>query len=217
MELFIEFFRETGWDFFIKIWEHFYISLFAVILGSLVAVPLGVLLTRLPLLARLVMGLVNLFQTIPSFAILALMIPLLGVGKIPAIVALWIYSLMPILRNTFIGIQEVSDDLKEAGKGMGMTEWERIILVEIPLAVPVIMAGIRLSAVFVIGWATLASYIGAGGLGDYIFSGMNLYRPDLILGGAIPVTIMALMTDLLLGKVETWVTPRGLRRMKASV
>lgn len=217
MDIFIGFFRETGMDFLVKIWEHFYISLFAVILGVLVAVPLGVILTRLPRVAKMIMGLVNLFQTIPSFAILALMIPLLGVGKIPAIVALWIYSLMPILRNTFTGIQGVSNELKEAGQGMGMTQWERIVLVEIPLAIPVIMAGIRLSAVFVIGWATLASYIGAGGLGDYIFSGMNLYRADLILGGAIPVTIMALITDLLLSKVETWVTPKGMRRMKASV
>ncbi|MFZ2464653.1 MAG: ABC transporter permease, partial [Caldibacillus thermoamylovorans] len=177
--------------------------------------PLGVLLTRVPKIANFILGLLNVLQTIPSFAILALFIPLLGIGLVPAIVALFLYSLMPILRNTYIGIRDVKKDLIEAGIGMGMTEWERIRLVEIPLATPVIMAGIRLATVFLIGWATLASYIGAGGLGDYIFSGMNLYKPEYILAGAIPVTLLALVTDLFLGKVETWVTPKGIRKSKA--
>ncbi len=217
MDTFIQFFSENGSDFLLKMWEHIYISIISVILGTVLAVPLGILLTRIQKLANVVLGVIGILQTIPSFAILALIIPLLGVGKMPAIVALWIYSLMPILRNTYIGIHGVNKDLKEAGKGMGMTQWEQITLVEIPLAMPVIMAGVRLSTVFVIGWATLASYIGAGGLGDYIFSGMNLYRPDLILAGAIPVTILALLTDLFLGKVEEWVTPKGLKGMKARV
>nr|WP_295970660.1 ABC transporter permease [uncultured Bacillus sp.] len=215
MNEFMNFFHENGIELLRLTWEHIYISLIAVGLGITVAVPLGILLTRFPRTASIVMGILNVLQTIPSFAILALFIPIMGIGKIPAIVALFIYSLMPILRNTYIGISGVKKDLKEAGRGMGMTKWERVRLVELPLAMPVIMAGVRLSTVFLIGWATLASYIGAGGLGDFIFSGMNLYRTDLILGGAIPVTLLALVTDLFLGKVEKWVIPTGLRKMKA--
>ncbi|MBU5343436.1 ABC transporter permease [Caldifermentibacillus hisashii] len=210
-----DFLSENGIELIVKTWEHIYISLIAIFLGIIVAVPLGVLLTRVPKIANFILGLLNVLQTIPSFAILALFIPLLGIGLVPAIVALFLYSLMPILRNTFIGIRDVKKDLIEAGIGMGMTEWERIRLVEIPLATPVIMSGIRLATVFLIGWATLASYIGAGGLGDYIFSGMNLYKPEYILAGAIPVTLLALVTDLFLGKVETWVTPKGIRKSKA--
>lgn len=209
------FLSENGIELIVKTWEHIYISLIAILLGIIVAVPIGILLTRVPKIANFILGLLNILQTIPSFAILALFIPLLGIGLVPAIVALFLYSLMPILRNTYIGIRDVKKDLIEAGIGMGMTEWERIRLVELPLATPVIMSGIRLATVFLIGWATLASYIGAGGLGDYIFSGMNLYKPEFILAGAIPVTLLALVTDLFLGKVETWVTPKGIRKSKA--
>lgn len=211
----LDFLSVNGIELIVKTWEHIYISLIAIFLGIIVAVPLGVLLTRVPKIANFILGLLNVLQTIPSFAILALFIPLLGIGLVPAIVALFLYSLMPILRNTYIGIRDVKKDLIEAGIGMGMTEWERIRLVEIPLATPVIMSGIRLATVFLIGWATLASYIGAGGLGDYIFSGMNLYKPEYILAGAIPVTLLALVTDLFLGKVETLVTPKGIRKSKA--
>jgi len=215
MESLFNFLSENGMELIVKTWEHIYISLVAILLGIIVAVPIGIFLTRVPKIANFILGLLNVLQTIPSFAILALFIPLLGIGLVPAIVALFLYSLMPILRNTYIGIRDVNKDLIEAGIGMGMTEWERIRLVELPLATPVIMSGIRLATVFLIGWATLASYIGAGGLGDYIFSGMNLYKPEFILAGAIPVTLLALVTDLFLGKVETWVTPRGIRKSKA--
>ncbi|KAB2334586.1 ABC transporter permease [Cytobacillus depressus] len=197
-----------------KTWEHLYISLIAAALGILIAVPLGIALTRVPKLAGAVMGVLGVIQTFPSFAILAFFIPILGVGKVPAIIALFFYSVLPILRNTYTGVQGVKRSLLEAGRGMGMTGWERIRYVELPLAIPVIMAGIRLSTVYLIGWATLASYIGAGGLGDYIFSGLNLYQPEFIIAGAIPVTILALLTDLLLGRIEEWVTPKGIMKMK---
>lgn len=199
-----------------KTWEHLYIALIAAILGIIVAVPLGIALTRIPKLAGFVMGLLGIIQTIPSFAILAFFIPLLGVGKIPAIATLFCYSVLPILRNTYIGVNGVNRSLLEAGKGMGMTGWEQIRYVEIPLAIPVIMAGIRLSTVYLIGWATLASYIGAGGLGDFIFSGLNLYQTKFIIAGAVPVTLLALFIDLLLGKVEEWVEPKGMKKMRAN-
>ncbi|HLR10163.1 MAG TPA: ABC transporter permease [Sporosarcina sp.] len=210
MDSFVQFFSDNGAEMVVKTWEHIYISLIAAGLGIIVAVPLGVALTRMPRVATVVMGILSVVQTFPSFAILAFFIPLFGVGKVPAIIALFFYSVLPILRNTYIGVKNVDPNLLEAGKGMGMTSRERIFLVELPLSVPVIMAGVRLATVYLIGWATLASYIGAGGLGDYIFSGLNLYQTEFIIAGAIPVTILALFTDLFLGKVEEWVTPNGL-------
>jgi osmoprotectant transport system permease protein len=133
------------------------------------------------------------------------------VGKVPAIVALFIYTLLPILNNTYIGLKSVNADLRKTGISMGMTPLQSIWMVELPLAIPVIMAGIRLSAVYVIAWATLASYIGAGGLGDFIFNGLNLYQTELIIGGALLVTALALLTDFILSKVEIWTTPKGLK------
>ncbi len=207
----LDFLANNGTQLLMKTWEHFYISLAAVLLGILVAVPLGILLTRTPKIAGFVIGTVGVVQTFPSLAILAFFIPILGVGKIPAIAALFFYSMLPILRNTFTGVKDVNKSLLEAGNGMGMSSWQRVLHVELPLATPVIMAGIRVSTVYLIGWATLASFIGAGGLGDYIFNGLNLYRPDLILAGAIPVTLMALLTDLLFGFLENRLTPNGIQ------
>ena len=214
MDRFLQFFSQYGTELLYKTWEHLYISLISVGLGILIAVPLGIALTRVPKVANFVMGLLGIIQTLPSFAIFAFFIPILGVGKVPAIVALFFYSVLPILRNTYTGVKGVNKDLLEAGRGMGMTGWERVRLVEIPLAIPVIMAGIRLSTVYLIGWATLAAYIGAGGLGDYIFSGMTLYQTEFILAGAIPVTLLALLADFLLGKIENWVTPTGMEKVK---
>lgn len=195
----------------VKTWEQFYISMSALLLGIIVAVPVGVLLSKTEKVAKVVMGITSVLQTLPSLAILALMIPILGVGKIPAIVALFIYTLLPILNNTFIGMQSVNKDLRGVGMSMGMTKFQSIYLVEFPLAIPVIMAGIRLSAVYAVSWATLASYIGAGGLGDFIFNGLNLYQPEFIIGGAVFVTILALLIDFILSKVEKIATPKGLR------
>ncbi|XJS09713.1 ABC transporter permease [Aerococcaceae bacterium WGS1372] len=203
----IEFLNNNGRELLTLTIEHISISVISLSLGVIVAVPLGIILTRLPKVANIVIGIASVFQTVPTLALLALMIPIIGIGRVPAIVALFIYSLLPILRNTYIGMNDVSPTAKDAAKGMGMTTFQSITKVELPLAMPVIMAGIRLSAVYVIAWASLASYIGAGGLGDFILSGISLYQPDLIFGGTIPVTIMALLADFLLGKVEAYFTP----------
>lgn len=201
------FLQEYGRELVVKTGEHITVSAIALFLGVVVAVPLGILLTRTPKISGIVIGVASLLQTIPSLALLALMVPFLGVGKVPAIVALFIYSLLPILRNTFIGMDGVNPDLKDAAKGMGMTNFQSIVQVEIPAALPTIMAGVKLSAVYVIAWATLASYIGGGGLGDLIFSGLNNYLPNLIIGGTIPVTILALLTDFIFTKLEDKLTP----------
>ncbi|SFQ23925.1 ABC transporter permease [Desemzia incerta] len=210
----IDFLTNNGSQLLLLTWEHLYISGIALALGILVAVPIGVLLTRYKKVASAFISAITVLQTVPSLALLALMIPLFGVGKVPAVVALFLYSLMPILRNTYIGMEGVDKDLIDAAKGMGMTNKQLIFSVELPQAAPVIMAGIRLSGVYVIAWATLASYIGGGGLGDFIFNGLNLYIPELIIGGTIPVTLLALLVDFLLGKVEEKVTPVNLRTAK---
>lgn len=207
----LTFLTEHGSDLLVKTWEQLYISAIALVLGIIVAVPLGIALTRFPKTAKVVIAIASMLQTVPSLALLALMIPLFGIGKVPAIIALFIYSLLPILRNTYIGMNDVDPILKDSAKGMGMTSVQSIMQVEIPMATPVIMAGIRLSAVYVIAWATLASYIGAGGLGDLIFNGLNLFKPDLIIGGTIPVTLLALLVDFGLGRLEKQLTPVAIR------
>jgi osmoprotectant transport system permease protein len=214
MGAFFDFLSSHGHKLLELTWEHLYISLIAVLLGVIVAIPLGIALTRVPKIAGVVIGIVSVIQTFPSLAILAFFIPILGVGKVPAIIALFIYSMLPILRNTYTGIKGVDQNLLEAGRGMGMTTWETIISIELPLAVPVIMAGIRLSTVYLIGWATLASFIGGGGLGDFIFDGLNLFQPSLILAGAIPATLLALIFDFVLGRLENWMTPTGLQKAR---
>lgn len=207
----ISFLNEYGSDLLLKTWEQLYISLIALSLGIIVAVPLGIALTRFPRTAKVTISICSMLQTVPSLALLALMIPIFGIGKFPAIVALFIYSLLPILRNTCIGMEGVDPTLIDSAKGMGMTTWQIMIKVMLPQALPVIMAGIRLSAVYLIAWATLASYIGAGGLGDFIFNGLNLYQPELIIGGTIPVSLLALLTDFLLSHLEKKLTPVNLR------
>ena len=158
------------------------------------------------------MGIANVLQTIPSLALLALMIPLgLGIGRKPALIALFLYSLLPILRNTYIGIRSVDDSIKEAATGMGMTYFQRLYMVELPIALPVIIGGIRTATIIIIGTATLAAMIGGGGLGDFIITGLGMVRDELILLGAIPAALLALLADFLLGKLEYILTPRGLR------
>lgn len=205
----IEFFSSHGTELLYKTGEHIYISAIAILLGVLVAVPLGILLTRIPKIADNLISFIGILQTIPSLAILAFFIPLLGIGKFPAIVALFFYSVLPILRNTYTGVKGVDSNILEAGKGMGMSNLESVVKIELPLALPVIMAGIRLATVYLIGWATLAAFIGGGGLGDFIFDGLNLYQPSLIVAGTVPATILALIAGWMLSVIESKLTPKG--------
>lgn len=208
----MSFLHQYGWQLLQKTWEQLYISFIALGLGVIVAVPLGIFITKYKKTARIVIAIASMLQTVPSLALLALMIPFFGVGKVPAIIALFIYSLLPILRNTYIGMSRVSPDILDAAKGLGMTRWQITKTVQLPQALPIIMAGIRLSAVYLIAWATLAAYIGAGGLGDFIINGLYLYEPNLIIGGTIPVSILALLTDFLLGRLTRRLTPVNLRK-----
>lgn len=206
----LAFLQENQSELLEKTWEHISISLLSLLAAIIVAVPLGIVLTKSDKLAKIVLSITSVLQTVPSLAILAMMIPFFGIGTVPAVIALFLYVLLPILNNTYLGIQSVNKDAREAGRAMGMTQNQLLRMVELPLAVPVIMSGIRLSAVYAISWATLASYIGAGGLGDFIFNGLNLYQPKLIIAGAVVVTLLALVTDFVLAYIEKITTPRGL-------
>ena len=179
-------------------------------LGIALALPLAFILERWRSGAETMIRIIGMSQTIPSIALLAFMIPLFGVGVLPAIMALWIYSLYPILRNTFSGLRDAAPSVLETGRALGMTEWQILRSVRLPLAAPTIMAGIRTSAIWTVGTATLAAFIGAGGLGVPIVSGLQLADVRVILSGALPVTILALMVDGLLGWIERFVRPRGL-------
>ncbi|HEX9704900.1 MAG TPA: ABC transporter permease [Gemmatimonadales bacterium] len=168
----------------------------------LIGVPLGVLVSRTPSLRGAVLGLANVFQTIPSLALFGFLIPLFGIGFWTAIAALIVYALLPVVRNTYVGIVGVDPAVREAGVGMGMTDGELLRLVELPLAAGVIMAGIRVATVVGVGIATIAAAIGAGGLGEYIFRGVSNVNYTLILAGALPAALLALLADALLGAAE---------------
>lgn len=192
--------------------EHIFLVLVAMFFGTIISVPLGIILTNFKKIAEPVIGVASVAQTIPSLALLGFMLPLLGIGKTNAIVALTIYSLLPILRNTYTGILEVDSSTIEAGRGMGMTRWQILYMVELPLALPIIMAGIRTATVLTIGVATLATFVGAGGLGDVIYRGITMQNSQLILVGAIPAALFAIVTDFILKKFEVWATPVGVRK-----
>jgi osmoprotectant transport system permease protein len=182
--------------------RHIEVSAIAVIISVVVAIPLGILITRYRKLAHMVVNSANVGQTIPSLAILGLVIPVLGIGLKPAIFAIVIRGVLPILNNTYSGIVNVDRSLIEAGRGMGMKNREILTLVEMPLSFPVIMAGIRTAAVLSISVAALAALIGAGGLGDLIFQGIVMADRNLLLAGSIPTALLAIGTDLGLERVE---------------
>lgn len=194
--------------------EHIFIAGSALFVAMVIAIPLGIALTRFEKIAKLVLGIGNIIMTIPSLALLAFMLPILGIGNKPAIAALSLYALMPIMRNTYIGIRQVQGSLVECARGMGMTDFQVLCIVELPMALSIILAGIRTTFVILIGWATLAAFIGGGGLGQLIWAGLNNINYNLILSGAIPAAILALLADLILGHLETVLTPRGIRPLK---
>jgi osmoprotectant transport system permease protein len=172
-------------------------------------VPLGLALERLARGAEVVVRAAGVLQTLPGIALLAFMIPLLGIGVLPAVAALFLYSLYPILRNTYTGVRDAAPDAVAAGRALGMTPRQILGHIRLPLAAPVIMAGIRTAAVINVGTATLAAFIGAGGLGDPIAAGLALSDTRMILSGAIPAALLALGVDGVLGVVERVVRPGG--------
>jgi osmoprotectant transport system permease protein len=175
----------------------------------MVAVPLGLALERRRSAAEGSIRGVGLLQTIPSIALLAFMIPLFGVGARPAVIALFLYALLPIVRNTYTGVRDAAPSAAESGTALGMTPLQVLLRVRLPLAAPVLLAGVRTAAVICVGTATLAAFIGAGGLGEPIVAGLQLNDTNVILSGAIPAALLALAVDGLLALVERWVRPKG--------
>ncbi|MGE7130041.1 osmoprotectant update ABC transporter permease/substrate-binding subunit OpuFB [Lysinibacillus xylanilyticus] len=202
MANFLDVFSERKGQLLASLVEHIQISFIALFFAVVIAIPLGIYLTNKKKIAESIIGISAVLQTIPSLALLGLLIPLFGIGKVPAIIALIVYALLPILRNTFTGINEVDPSLKEAAMAMGMNTRKRLVKVELPLAMPVIMAGIRTAMVLIVGTATLAALIGAGGLGDIILLGIDRNNTALIILGAVPAAILALVFDFLLKKLE---------------
>ncbi|MEK8017101.1 MAG: glycine betaine ABC transporter substrate-binding protein [Candidatus Parabeggiatoa sp.] len=184
------------------------ISLFAAII---VSIPLGILAFKSSRLGQIILGIVGMIQTIPSLAILVFMIPLLGIGNLPAIAALFLYSLLPIVRNTYLGLHDISPQLRESAQALGLPPMARLRLIELPLAYRSIFAGIKTSAIINIGTATLGALIGAGGYGQPILTGIRLDDMGLILQGAIPAAVLALLVQGLFELAEKWIVPKGLQ------
>jgi osmoprotectant transport system permease protein len=192
--------------------RHLWLVALALVAAAVVAVPLGLGLERARRAAGPALGALGILQTIPSIALLAFMVPLLGIGVAPALVALWLYALQPIVRGTYTGVRDADPAAVEAAEALGMTPLQRLLRVRLPLAAPVIMAGVRTAAVITVGATTLAAFIGAGGLGEPIVTGLALADMRMVLSGALPAAALALLVDGALALVERRVTPAHLRR-----
>lgn len=191
--------------------QHLAITFIALAISIVLGLILGILGSRITWLRETLLTVSKIGRTIPSLAILALALPLLGIGRPPVLLALGFIGTLPVLINTTIGIEQVDADTKEAAQGMGMRDHEILLKLELPIAVPIIMAGIRTAAVVVVASTTLAAFIGGGGLGDLILRGHSLGRDNVMLAGALPATLLAFYFEEAFGRLEGWATPKGLR------
>lgn len=200
----------TNRDYLTKItFEHIYLCTSSIVIAMLVSIPLGIFMTRVNLAAKVVFPIINIIQTIPSIALLGALIPIFGIGVKPALFALFLYAILPLVNNTYVGIKGVDKTLIDASRGIGLTKLQILTNVELPLAFPVILTGLRTAGVIVIGTATLAALIGAGGLGDPIFRGVSTVNSQLILLGAVPAALLAVSFDQILKYTEKRIISRG--------
>lgn len=206
-----QFIVEHPQRFFSALATHIELSVAALAIAALIALPLGVWLSTRKRAAQLAIASANVGRTLPSLAVLALAMPLLGTGFAPALFALTLLALPPILINTWTAVRQVDVDVIDAARGMGMTRGEIIRRVELPLALPVIFAGLRIAAVQVVSGAVLASYIGGGGLGDFITAGIAMMAMPQLLVGAVPATLLSIGADRLFGRLQAALTPPGMR------
>jgi osmoprotectant transport system permease protein len=210
----LEFFYRSRAEISTLTLEHCWLVGASMFLAVLIGVPLGILITRRPSLNKPVLGGANVIQTIPSLALFGFLMPMPWLGARAdrlAITALTAYALLPVIRNTCTGILGVDSSVREAARGLGMTDWQLLTQVELPLALGVILAGIRVATVITVGVATIAAAIGAGGLGEFIFRGLAMVDNRVILAGAIPAALMALAADFLLGYAERHLVPSARR------
>lgn len=210
---FVAYLQQNQSQIFSLTMEHIRLTAIAVGISILIGVPLGILICYIKRLSKPVLGIASVIQAIPSMAMLGFAIPFLGIGTLPAIVCVILYSLLPIIKNTATGIDSINPQMVEAAEGIGLTRSQILSKIQIPLALPVIMAGVRISAVTAVGLMTIAAFIGAGGLGYLVFSGIRTVNNNQILAGAIPACLLALLVDFLLGLVEKLVTPVSLQKV----
>lgn len=197
-----QFYLQNKSKLFDQIVEHLGLTVFSILLACVLSIPLGILIAKRTRLSSPILNFTGILQTIPSIALLGFLIPILGIGAKPAIFALFLYSLLPIVRNVYTGMTEIDASVKESAKAMGMSFWQILFKVELPLAMPTIFAGIRTATVINVGVATLAAYIAAGGLGEFIFGGIALNNSTMILAGALPAALLAITLDFLLGLLQ---------------
>ncbi|WP_028124668.1 ABC transporter permease [Eremococcus coleocola] len=202
-EQFLYYYRINGSYIFEQFMRHFLLSIEGVLLAAIVGIPLGILIARYHKLSDWVIGIANVIQTIPSLAMMSIIMLVAGLGARTVIITVFLYSLLPIIKNTYTGMQTLDPNIMDASKGIGMTSFQRLRLVELPLSMSVIMAGIRNALVVAIGIVAIGSFIGSGGLGDIIIRGTNATDGGaIILAGAIPTALMAIITDIFLGAIQ---------------
>lgn len=205
---FIQYYQTNGSIIFAQFIRHFLISIYGVIFAAIVGIPLGIFIARHIKLANWVIRLANVIQTIPSLAMISVLMIGMGLGVNVVILTVFLYSLLPIIKNTYTGMRQVDKNALDVGTGMGMTNWQRLYMIELPLSVSVIMAGIRNALVVAIGITAIGVFVGAGGLGDIIIRGTNATDGTaIILAGALPTALMAIMTDWILSIVERKLDP----------
>ena len=205
---FIAYFQENGGYVFAQFVRHFLISISGVLFAAIVGIPLGIWISKKMRMADWVIRIANIIQTIPSLAMISILMIGMGLGVNVVILTIFLYSLLPIIKNTYTGMRQVDRNTLDVGKGMGMTSWQRLYMIELPLSVSVIMAGIRNALVVAIGITAIGAFVGAGGLGDIIIRGTNATNgASIILAGALPTALMAIITDLGLGFIERRLDP----------
>ncbi|AIF67321.1 ABC transporter permease [Terribacillus saccharophilus] len=208
------YYSENGAYVWTEFYRHFLMSAYGVLFAGIVGIPVGILIARYSKLSPWVISFVNVIQTVPALALLAVLMLVMGLGTNTVILALFLYSLLPIIKNTYTGILGVDKTLKEAGNAMGMTRFQILRMVELPLSLSVIMAGMRTALVIAIGIATIGTFIGAGGLGSIIVRGTNAAEGGaIILAGAIPTALMAVMADFVMGWFERLLSPANSRKL----
>ena len=209
-----EYFTKNIGSILFRLVEHIQLTGIALIAAVLIGVPMGILISYVRPLNKPVTGFINVVQAVPSLALLGFLIPFLGIGEKPAVFMVVVYSLLPIVKNTAAGIANMNAEMLEAAKGIGMTRLQILFKVKLPLALPIMMAGIRISAVVSVGLVTIAAFIGAGGLGFIIYSGIRMANTNMLLAGAIPTCLLALLVDFITSIIERLVTPKCLRERK---
>ncbi|MCM2989738.1 ABC transporter permease [Bacillus safensis] len=201
-----------------EFYRHFLMSAYGVLFAAIVGIPVGIFVAHYRNLSNWVFAITNVIQTIPALAMLSVLMLVLGLGANTVILSLFLYSLLPIIRNTYTGIVSIEHAYLESGKAMGMTKWQVLRMVELPLALSVIMAGLRTALVIAIGITAIGTFVGAGGLGDIIIRGSNATNGTaIILAGAIPTALMAIIADLVMGWLERYLSPTNKKRERKAL